>query len=102
MMINNMKCIKLLRNKKVMNLLPRWFKGYLYVLLEPYRFERRKGLKSSLLLVVLMKNKHLLHIINEITSMMGSLRDLLYIYKYREIITSGRNDSYNRFRSKIY
>jgi hypothetical protein len=96
-----MKCIELLRNKKVMNLLPRWFKGYLYVLLEPYHFERREGLKSSLLLVVLMRNKYLLHIINEIVSMMSSLRELLYIYKYREIITSDTNDSYNHFRSKI-
>jgi hypothetical protein len=35
-----------------------------------------------------MEDKYPVHIINEIVSMVGPLRDLVYTYKYREIITS--------------
>jgi len=44
-------------------------------------------LENPLLLVILMRNKYLLRIINEIESIMGLLKDLIYIYKYRKIIT---------------
>jgi hypothetical protein len=44
-------------------------------------------LENPLLLVILMRNKYLLRIINEIVSIMGLLKDLIYIYKYRKIIT---------------
>jgi hypothetical protein len=44
-------------------------------------------LENHLLLVILMRNKYLLRIINEIVSIMGLLKDLIYIYKYRKIIT---------------
>jgi len=54
---------------------------------EPWRFQRKKRLESPLLLVTLMGGKYLLHIINEIISMVGSFKDLVYTYKYREIIT---------------
>jgi hypothetical protein len=33
-----------------------------------------------------MKDKYLLHIINKIVSMVGSSRDLIYTYKYKEIV----------------
>jgi hypothetical protein len=35
-----------------------------------------------------MRDKYPLHIINETTSIIGPLRDLVYINEYREIITS--------------
>jgi hypothetical protein len=65
---------------------------------EPCRFQRRKGPKSSLLLVTLMEDKYSLHIINEIISMVDPLRDLLYTYEFREIITLDMNYSYNYSR----
>jgi hypothetical protein len=58
-------------------------------------------LKSPLFFVVLMRDKYLLHIINEIVSVVGLLKDLLYIYKYREIITSYIKDLYNCSTSRI-
>ena len=45
--------------------------------------------------MTLIKNKHFLHIINETVSVIDLSRDILYTYKYREIITSNMNDSYN-------
>jgi len=54
---------------------------------EPCRFQKRKRLESPLFLVTLMRDKYLLHVINEIISMVGLLKDLVYNYKYREIIT---------------
>jgi len=45
--------------------------------------------------VILIKNKHLLHIINETVSVIGLFRDILYTYEFREIINSNMNDSYN-------
>ena len=38
--------------------------------------------------MVLMRDKYPLHIINEIKSMTDPLRDLVYTYEYKEIITS--------------
>jgi hypothetical protein len=49
--------------------------------LKPYHFQRRKGLESPLLSATLMGDIYLLHIINEIVSMVGPLRDLVYTYK---------------------
>jgi len=69
-----------------------------FISLEPCRFQRRKGSKSSLLLVKLMEDKYSLYIINEIISMVDPLRDLLYTYEFRKIITSDMNYSYNYFR----
>jgi len=51
------------------------------ILLEPYRFQRRKRLESPLLSATFMGDIYLLNIINEIGSMVGPLRDLVYIYK---------------------
>jgi hypothetical protein len=47
---------------------------------EPYHFQRREGLKSPLLSVILLRDKYPLHIINEMLSVVGPLKDLLYIY----------------------
>jgi hypothetical protein len=49
--------------------------------LKPYHFQRRKGLESPLLSATLMGDIYLLHIINEIVSMVGPLRDFVYTYK---------------------
>jgi hypothetical protein len=38
--------------------------------------------------VALMKNKYPLHVINEMISMAGPLKDFVYIYEYRKIIAS--------------
>ena len=57
--------------------------------LKPYHFQRRKGLESPLLSATLMGDIYLLHIINEIVSMVGPLRDLIYTYK-----SIGRSLSY--------
>jgi hypothetical protein len=62
---------------------------------QPYRFQRKEWLKNPLLLVTLIKDKYLLYIINEIVSVIGPFRDLLYIYEYIKIIISYMNDSYN-------
>ena len=62
-----------------------------FIPLEPYRFqrmERLERLEIPLLSVILMKDKYPLHIINEIVSMVGLLRDLVYTYEYKDIITS--------------
>jgi hypothetical protein len=53
-----------------------------------------------MLLMTLMRDKYPLHVINEIVSMVGPLKDLLYNYEYRKINTSDMNDSYNCFRWK--
>jgi hypothetical protein len=47
-----------------------------------------------------MKDEYPLHIINEIISMVDLLRDLLYAYECRDIITSGMNYSYNCSRRR--
>jgi hypothetical protein len=44
--------------------------------------------------MVLMKNKYLLYIINEMKNMIDLLRDFLYIYKRKDIITFDMNSSY--------
>jgi hypothetical protein len=44
-------------------------------------------LESSLFSTTLIRDKYILHIINEIVSMVGHLRDLVYTNKYKEIIT---------------
>jgi hypothetical protein len=44
--------------------------------------------------MVLMKDKYLLYIINEMKNMIDLLRDFLYIYKRKDIITSDMNSSY--------
>jgi hypothetical protein len=70
-----------------LNPLPGWFKGYLY----PQNlviFKKEEELESPLLLVALMKNKYLLHVINEMISMAGPLKDFVYIHEYRKIIAS--------------
>ena len=59
-----------------------------FIPLEPYRFQRMERLEIPLLSVILMRDKYPLHIINEITSMVGLLRDLVYTYEYKDIITS--------------
>jgi len=41
-----------------------------------------------MLSTTLMRDKYLLYTINEIVSMIDPLRDLVYTYKYREIIVS--------------
>jgi len=41
----------------------------LFIPVEPCRFNKKKGQESPLFLVTLMRNKYLLHIINEIVSM---------------------------------
>jgi hypothetical protein len=67
-----------------MNILSEWFIGYLYPLnLVVFKEE----LKSPLFFATLMEDKYLLHIINETLSIVGPLRDLIYTYKYRKIIT---------------
>jgi len=60
------------------------------VVLIPFQschIQRREGLESPLLSTTLIRDKYLLHIINEIISMVSPLRDYVYIYEYREIIT---------------
>ena len=59
-----------------------------FIPLEPYRFQRMERLESPLLLVILMRDKYPLHIINKIISLVGLLRDIVYKYEYRDIITS--------------
>ena len=59
-----------------------------FIPLEPYRFQRMERLEIPLLSVILMRDKYPLHIINEIVSMVGLLRDLVYTYEYKDIITS--------------
>jgi uncharacterized protein YchJ len=59
-----------------------------FIPFEPCCFQIREGLESPLLSVILMRNKYLLHIINEIVIMIGPLRGLVYTYEYRKIITS--------------
>ena len=49
--------------EKIMNPLPRWFKGY-FIPIEPCRFQRRIRLESPLFSVTLMRGKYLLYIIN--------------------------------------
>jgi hypothetical protein len=44
--------------------------------------------------MVLMKDKYLLYIINEMKNMIDLLRDFLYIYKHKDIITFDMNSSY--------
>jgi hypothetical protein len=44
--------------------------------------------------MVLMKDKYILYIINEMKNMIDLLRDFLYIYKRKDIITSDMNSSY--------
>jgi len=51
--------------------------------------------------MTLMMNKYLLYIINEIINIIGLLRDLLYIYKYKKNIMSYTNNSYNHSRSNV-
>jgi hypothetical protein len=65
-----------------------------------YCFQKRKGHESPLLVATLMGNKYFLYIINEIISIGGPLRDLVYTYEYRKIITSDMNDSHNYSRWK--
>jgi hypothetical protein len=45
-------------------------------------------------MMTLMKDKYFLYIINEMKNIIGQLRNLLYIYIYRDIITSYMNSSY--------
>jgi hypothetical protein len=55
---------------------------------KPCHFEKEEELESPLLSVALMKNKYPLHVINEMISMAGPLKDFVYIYEYRKIIVS--------------
>jgi hypothetical protein len=48
-----------------------------------------------------MNDKYLLHIINEIISVVGLLKKILYIYKCRKIITSDMDNSCNYSRNRI-
>jgi hypothetical protein len=43
--------------------------------------QRREGLQSPLLSATLIRDKYLLHIINEIISMVSPLRDFVYTYE---------------------
>jgi hypothetical protein len=54
---------------------------------EPCCFQIRKRLESSLLPATLMGGKYLLDIINKIVNMKSPLKNLVYTYKYREIMT---------------
>jgi hypothetical protein len=68
-----------------MNILSEWFIWYLYPLnLVVFKEEE---LKSPLFFATIMEGKYLLHIINETVNIVDSLRDLIYTYKYRKIIT---------------
>jgi hypothetical protein len=49
-----------------------------FIPLEPCCIQIREWLKNPLFLATLMENKYLLHIINEIVSIVGPLRDLVY------------------------
>jgi hypothetical protein len=49
-----------------------------------------------------MRNKYHLHVSNKIVSMVDFLKDLLYIYKCREIITFYVNNSYNYSKNIIF
>jgi len=51
-------------------------------------------------LLHLMRNKYPLHIINGKVRVVDSLSNLLYIYKYREIITFDMNKSFNHSKSR--
>lgn len=66
-----------------------------FIIPQPYCFQKKKWLKDPLFWVTLIGDEHLLHIINEMVSVIGPFRNLLYTYEYREIITSYMNDSYN-------
>jgi len=56
---------------------------------KPCYFYSNKGLKSPMLSATLIRNKYFLHIINEIINIAGSLKNLVYTYKYKKkIITS--------------
>jgi len=54
-----------------------WMIQRVFIPPEPCRFQRREGLKIPLLSTILMRDKYLLHIINEIVSMVGPSRDLV-------------------------
>jgi hypothetical protein len=51
--------------------------------------------------MALIRDKYQLHIINDMISVVGYLRDLIYIYKYREIITFDMNNSCHCSRGMI-
>ena len=51
--------------------------------------------------MALMRDKYPLYIINEMINIIGLLRDFLYIYKCKEIITFNMNNTCNYSRGKI-
>lgn len=44
-------------------------------------------METQLLLAILMRDKYYLYVNNKIISMVYPLKDLIYTYKYKEIIT---------------
>jgi len=48
-------------------------------------FSEKGWTESPMLLATLMGDKYILHIINEIVSMMSLLRDTVYTYEYRHV-----------------
>ena len=55
---------------------------------EPCRFYKREGLKSHLLSTTLTRHIITPTYTNEIVNMVSLLRDPIYTYEYRKIITS--------------
>lgn len=49
--------------------------------------------------MTLIRDKYSLHIINKIVNIIDPLRDLVYTYKYKKIITLNTNDSYNAYNT---
>jgi hypothetical protein len=66
----------------------------IFIISGPCRLLKNKRLESLLFFMVLMKDKYLLYIINEMKNMIDLLRDFLYIYKRKDIITFDMNSSY--------
>lgn len=51
--------------------------------------------------MILTRNKYHLYIINKTKNIIDLLRDILYVYKYKEMIISNMNNSCTYFKDKI-
>ena len=73
--------IFILRDEKFLHFT--WIIQEVFIPREPCHFQRREWLKTPLFFTILMRDKYLLHIINEIISLINPLRDFIYTYEYK-------------------
>jgi cellulose synthase/poly-beta-1,6-N-acetylglucosamine synthase-like glycosyltransferase len=73
--------IFILRDEKFLHFT--WIIQEVFIPREPCRFQRREWLKFPLFFTILMRDKYLLYIINEIISLINPLRDFIYTYEYK-------------------